>query len=139
MKVKNKNKVPLIITLILVGVCILVCVLLNHVVDNSLWVNTAIKTVASPDGKYQAAAFNRCTGAWGGCILEVSILKPGEKLSNDEGNIFIGTEECYLRDIQWSDDHHLIIRYNEIENDDDSPRLQSKQKGDIFIEYQIVK
>ncbi len=126
------------LTILFVGMCLFLLFAFYQSFLVSLASNDEVKTVLSPDGHYQAIAFLRCEGAWGGCTPAVSILKPSEELPRlDRGNVFIGCEHSSFIEIQWLSEQKLLIRYTVYNNN--LPLLQVKQKDDIQIEYQLAE
>jgi len=57
--------------------------------DSPACQNTPIQTVHSPDGELKAVLFSRDCGATTGFSSQVSILRAGDDLPNDGGNVFI--------------------------------------------------
>jgi hypothetical protein len=123
-----------LITLILVLACVFIIWLAYSSFLTSLASNTPIATQTSPDGLYQAVAFLRCEGAWGGCTQEVSILNSGNVLPNADANVFIGGHSGSV-DILWLGERTLLIRYH---SEDDPPSLQEAQFGDVTIQYELM-
>ncbi len=64
----------------------------------------------SPSGRLRAVAFTRDCGATTGFSTQVSILKAGQSLSNEGGNVFTAdaTGGLYL---DWNSDRELVISY----------------------------
>ena len=72
--------------------------------------NSIIKSIESPDEKYVACLFTRDLGATTKISYQLSILKNGEKLSNNKGNIFISYDAF---DMEWNKADELTVKRNE--------------------------
>ena len=131
-----------LLTLVLVGTCLLLLIGAPLVYFQSLYSNRIVDTVPSPDGKYQLITFFRCGMDWGDsstCTVEASILKVGEVLRKAErGNIFsIEKGDASIEDIQWLSERKLLIVYKGYYFS--TPSLQLRQKDEVEIEYQWVE
>lgn len=73
--------------------------------------NEISKTELSPDGMSKAVVFNRDCGATTGSSTQISIIKSGEKLPNDDGNILvIKYKENFV--LKWLSNNQLEIKGN---------------------------
>jgi|LSQX01.2.fsa_nt_gb hypothetical protein len=68
--------------------------------------NEIVKSIVSPDEKYIAYVFIRDMGATTKSSYQLSILKNGNKLSNNPGNIHITYGEF---DVSWNTSEELIV------------------------------
>jgi hypothetical protein len=82
--------------------------------------NTIVSRVSSPDGRHDAAMFQRDCGATTGFSTQVSILNAGEPLSgtgnafradDDQGAARAGEWGGPWAEIKWLAPNHLLVRY----------------------------
>ena len=95
--------------------------------------NRIVKIEACPDNNYTAIAFLRGAGATTGFNPQVSILKKGEELGNESGNVFRGYRSDFI-DIRWESNNTLIIIHNLPEK---NIKMRKEQIYDINIKYEF--
>jgi hypothetical protein len=87
-----------------------------------LCANKLVSEVRSPSGKMKAVVFERDCGATTGSTTQVSLLSSNKSLPNEIGNLFVATANHGkapagawggpLVDLSWTDDAHLLLRYD---------------------------
>ena len=91
--------------------------------------NDIIKSMVSPNKEYLAYIFRRDMGATTEESYQLSILKKGEKLGDDIGNIYVTYGEF---DIKWNSDNELIV--TKVTSGESFKQIE--KYDDIIIKYQ---
>nr|WP_244966026.1 DUF5412 family protein [Paenibacillus alvei] len=76
--------------------------------SSNLCTNEVVKMIESPDHTYVAYLFKRDCGATTKESYQLSILKKGTELGNEEGNVYISYGDF---NIEWSKSCELTVEY----------------------------
>ena len=100
------------------------------ILENAFVENKIVKEVKSIDNSYRAVVFVRDTGATTRSSYQLSILKKGQDLENESGNVFISYSEF---DVMWKDNKTLKVR---IRDKNEKIFKQLEKKDNIIILYE---
>lgn len=106
-KMKTSSKVlGVIISVVIIGISIFVFIGMGLSADCK---NTIIKTSNNPENKLVAILFERNCGATTGYSTQVSILRTGDDLSNEGGNVYIADGYPKHNGLFWLNNETLRI------------------------------
>ena len=75
--------------------------------------NKILQTLPSPDGKLKAVLFHRDCGAVSGSGEQVSLLRAGESLTNEAGDVFVAdvsADDEPQTQVRWQNSDHLVVK-----------------------------